>query len=148
MKIILGADHRGYELKNQIIGWLQQERLDYYDAGATTYDAEDDYNDYAKTVALSIQSTTPDFPRMGILVCGSAQGVAMQANRYCGVRAAICDAADQAAETRSHNDANILCLPADRVDLERAIPIIQSFLDTRPLEDEKYKRRNQKLDEE
>ncbi len=148
MTIILGADHRGYELKNQIIAWLQQERLSYYDAGATSYDAEDDYNDYAKNVALSIQNPAPNMPRMGILVCGSAQGVAMQANRFRGVRAAICDAADQAAETRSHNDANILCLPADRVDIERAIPIIQSFLETRPLEEEKYQRRNQKLDEE
>ncbi len=148
MKIILGADHRGYELKNQIIAWLQQERLDYSDAGATHYDAEDDYNDYAKTVAISVRNAAFETPRIGILICGSAQGVAMQANRYRGVRAAICDAADQAAETRSHNDANILCLPADRVNIERAIPIIQSFLETRPLEGEKYQRRNKKLDEE
>ena len=148
MKIILGADHRGYELKNQIIAWLQQARIDYFDAGATKFDAEDDYNDYAKNVALSIQNTPADLTRYGILVCGSAQGVAMQANRYRGVRAAICDAADQAAETHSHNNANILCLPADRVDIEQAIPIIETFLQTAALTGEKYQRRNKKLDEE
>lgn len=144
MHIYLGADHRGIELKKDVINWLFSQMYTFTDFGANDYDAEDDYNDYAKKVALAIQEH-PDGEAFGILICGSAQGMAMQANRYRGIRAAICHSAHEAIETRGHNDANILCLSANSNDNFNGI--IDAFLDSQPLQDAKYKRRNQKLDE-
>lgn len=145
MYIYLGADHRGFELKNRIAEWLKNESIPFMDFGATEYDAEDDYNVYAKNVAQAVlDSVEPD--TFGILICGSAQGVAMQANRFDGIRAAICPDTATAIEARGHNDANILCIPADQ-QIDNFASLINSFLHTPPLEDPKYKRRNQELDE-
>lgn len=146
MKIFLGADHRGFELKNQIVAWLQANQVSVSDFGAHEYDAEDDYNDCAKSVAKALLAE-PAADNFGILVCGSAQGVAMQANRFKGIRASICHTEAQAIETRSHNNANILCISADE-DSEHFEGIIRAFLSTAPLTDNKYIRRNQKLDED
>ena len=147
MHIFLGVDHRGFELKNRILDWLKDHSIPCTDFGAYNYDAEDDYNDYAKQVAHAIlEKQEPQ--TFGILVCGSAQGVAMQANRFKGIRAAICDTPSDAAETRGHNDANILCIPADHQHDNDFADIIDSFLQSSPLPDEKYQRRNQKLDED
>ena len=146
MHIYLGADHRGFELKNRIADWLQSQSIAFTDFGATTYDAEDDYNDYAKRVSRAVlDSQESDI--FGILICGSAQGVAMQANRFKGIRAAICHSSVEYAETRSHNDANVLCISAD-LHADDFVDIVDAFLHSTPLEDPKYQRRNQKLDED
>lgn len=146
MQIFLGADHRGFELKNRIVEWLQGQSIPCTDFGAATYDAEDDYNDYAKQVAHAVlDSQEPE--SFGILVCGSAQGVAMQANRFKGIRAAICHSPAESIETRGHNDANVLCISADQHANDFA-EIISSFLQSPALQDPKYQRRNQKLDED
>lgn len=146
MHIFLGADHRGYQLKNEIIAWLVDQQIPYTDFGATEYDAEDDYNDYAKPVAKAIQSATDD-KTYGILICGSAQGMCMQANRFKGVRAALCSNATIAAGARMHNNANVVCIPADYVQ-DHFSEILDAFFETKPNTEEKYQRRNQKLDEE
>lgn len=145
MHIYLGADHRGIELKKLVINWLSSHMYTFTDFGPSVFDAEDDYNDYAKKVAHAIQDQL-DGEAFGILICGSAQGMAMQANRFKGIRAAICHNTQEAIETRGHNDANILCLSADATD-DRYNEIIDAFLDSAALPDEKYKRRTQKLDE-
>ena len=146
MHVYLGADHRGYQLKDEIISWLQGRQIPFTDFGAVNYDAEDDYNDYAKKVAVAITSNS-DENDFGILLCGSGQGMAMQANRYKGVRAAICDSAIEAMETRGHNNANVLCISADENSHNYA-EIIDAFMDTKPIDEEKYKRRCRKLDED
>ena len=143
MKIFLGSDHRGFELKNEIEKFLSSLNIENIDCGPNDFDAEDDFNDYAKAVAKGVSSDKDSF---GILVCGSAQGVAMQANRFKKVRAAICHSADDARETRLHNNANILCLAADKH--PDYATIIEAFLSTPPLTEEKYLRRVKKLDEE
>lgn len=143
MKIFLGSDHRGFELKNAVAHFLTTLSIEIIDCGPQDFDAEDDFNDYAKAVAKSVSSNQDSF---GILVCGSAQGVAMQANRFKKVRAAICHSADDARETRLHNNANILCLAADKH--PDYATIIEAFLSTAPLTEEKYLRRVKKLDEE
>lgn len=145
MHVYLGADHRGFQLKDEIISWLQSRQIPFTDFGAHEYDAEDDFNDYAKKVAVAMTSNT-DLDDFGILLCGSGQGMAMQANRYKGVRAAICSSATEAMESRMHNNANILCLSADE-NLHNYAKIIDGFMTTKPLPDEKYKRRCKKLDE-
>ncbi|MBR6133965.1 RpiB/LacA/LacB family sugar-phosphate isomerase [Candidatus Saccharibacteria bacterium] len=146
MHVYLGADHRGYQLKDEIISWLQGRQIPFTDFGAVSYDAEDDFNDYAKKVAIAITSNHDDND-FGILLCGSGQGMAMQANRYKGVRAAICDSAIEAMETRGHNNANVLCISADENSHNYA-EIIDAFMDTKPIDEEKYKRRCRKLDED
>ena len=146
MYIFLGADHRGLKLKNHIVNWLETKSIPHTDFGPHDFDAEDDYNDYAKQVARAVLNAhEPD--TFGILICGSAQGVAMQANRFKGIRAAICHSSADALETRSHNDANILCLSADQ-DQNRHIEIIESFIHGEPIRHPKYQRRNLKLDED
>lgn len=143
MKIFLGSDHRGFELKNAVAKFLTTLSIEIIDCGPQDFDAEDDFNDYAKAVAKNVSSNQDSF---GILICGSAQGVAMQANRFKKVRAAICHSADDARETRLHNNANILCLAADKH--PDYATIIEAFLSTMPLTEEKYLRRVKKLDEE
>jgi ribose 5-phosphate isomerase B len=143
MKIFLGSDHRGFELKNEVAKFLSALSIEIIDCGPQDFDAEDDFPDFAKAVAKSVLANSDSF---GILACGSAQGVAMQANRFKGIRAAICREAEEVRETRSHNDANILCLAADNAPDFPAL--IQAFMSTPALTDEKYQRRINKLDEE
>ena len=146
MHVYLGADHRGYQLKNDVINWLVSQQIPYTDFGATEYDAEDDFNDYAKKVAEAILRNK-DEESFGVLLCGSGQGMCMQANRYKGVRAALCNTASDAIETRGHNNANVLCISADNT-RDHFSEILDSFLDSKPLPNAKYQRRCQKLDEE
>ncbi len=145
MHIYLGADHRGYQLKTEVISWLTNQQISYTDFGATEYNAEDDYNDFAIQVAQAVAQNGEE--AFGILLCGSGQGMCMQANRFKGIRAALCHTAGDAAETREHNNANILCISADN-SREHFSEIIDAFLSTQPLPDERYRRRNQKLDED
>ena len=146
MHIFLGADHRGYKLRNDIVNWLNTLQIPYTDFGATEYDAEDDYNDYAKQVAQALLSSD-DPESFGVLLCGSGQGMCMQANRFKGIRAALCANANEAIESRGHANANVLCISADNVK-DQFFEILDSFLDAKPLPDEKYQRRCRKLDEE
>ena len=144
MHIYLGADHRGYQLKNEVVDWLVNQQFSYTDFGAAEYNAEDDFNDYARKVAEAVLKNPDD--SFGVLLCGSGQGMCMQANRYKGIRAALCETADAARETREHNDANVLCISADNA-RDHFTEILDSFLAAKPLPDERYKRRCQKLDE-
>lgn len=146
MHIYLGADHRGFQLKDEILTWLQSQQISFTDFGAEKYDSEDDYNDYAKKVAIAITSNTND-DDLGILLCGSGQGMAMQANRFKGVRAAICHSAAEAIEARGHNNANILVLSADE-NAHNYAEIINAFMTAQPIQAEKYQRRCRKLDED
>lgn len=146
MKIFLGADHRGLELKTQIISQLKKRKIEYSDLGAYETLPEDDYNEYATMVAREVLSSPGSF---GILVCGSAQGVCMQANRFKGIRAAFCRTTAEAKITREHNDANILCLSADQDQPPSTYyDIVETFISTNFLNIDRYTRRNQKLDEE
>ena len=146
MHVYLGADHRGFRLKDEILTWLQGRQVTFTDFGADKYDAEDDYNDYAKKVAIALTSNE-DQDDFGILLCGSGQGMAMQANRYKGVRAAICHSAIEAIEARGHNNANVLCLSADE-NANNYSEIINAFMTAKPIPKEKYQRRCRKLDED
>ena len=85
MHVYLGADHRGFAAKEQVVTILKGRQISYTDFGAYEYNAEDDYNDFAKKVCQAIiDSNSPD--SFGVLLCGSAQGMAMQANRFKGIR--------------------------------------------------------------
>lgn len=124
LKIAIGSDHAGFEYKEAIVDWLAG--ADLKDFG--TYSAASvDYPDFAHPVANAVESGDFDF---GILVCGSANGVAITANKHQGIRAAICWTEELAALARQHNNANIVCIPARFISIELAEKIVGTFLQT------------------
>lgn len=123
-KIAIGADHAGFSLKELLKKWLEEKGHPTRDYG--TYSNESaDYPDFAHPVAKAVEQKEFD---LGLLVCGSGNGVAMTANKHQGIRAAICWTEDLAALAREHNDANVLCLPARFVSSEDAVRILDRFL--------------------
>lgn len=144
MKIFVGADYRGFERKNEVVEFLKNAGFDVIDEGAHEYNEGDDFNDPAIKVALSVRDD-PD--SRGILICDSAHGVTMQANRFRGIRAAHCDSAESAVLAREHDDANILCLSAHFMNNELMQSIINSFLQTNFEPLERRVRRINRLDE-
>ncbi len=142
MRIYIGADHRGFALKEQLKKYLAREGYEVVDKGNAQYDAEDDYPDYAKEVAEQV-SGAPD--ARGILICGSGAGVAIVANKFKGIRAATITHAEQARMARSDEDINILALPADFLDEKTAQEIVQVFLTTAFSAAERHLRRIAKI---
>src|SRR6478609_9768292 len=124
--IAIGADHAGFELKEQLRKLLEKKGYSIKDFG--TYSSESaDYADFAHPVSLAVEKKEFD---LGLLVCGSANGVAMTANKHQGIRAAICWTEELAALARQHNDANILCLPARFISEQLAEKIVDKFLNS------------------
>jgi len=126
MKIAIGSDHAGFEYKTEIIKYLQDQGHEVKDFGPSSTDSVD-YPDYAHPVASSVEDKTYD---LGILICGSANGVAITANKHQGIRAAIAWQNEIAALARQHNNANIVCIPARFIDLELAKKIVTTFIST------------------
>jgi len=125
-RIALACDHAGYSVKKSIIELLESRKFEIADFG--TFGSEStDYPDHAHPAAGAIAEGTCD---LGILVCGSGNGVAMTANKYAQVRAALCWTAELAALARQHNDANALALPARFISEAEIIEIVKVFLDT------------------
>ena len=125
MKIIIGSDHAGYEMKEYLKTRFAAE-YDWHDAGA--YSAESvDYPDFAHPVATAVAEGK--FAK-GVLICGTGNGVAMTANKHNGVRAALCWNVEIAKLARQHNDANIIVLPARFISNELAAEIIEAFFKT------------------
>ena len=140
VKIAVGSDHAGFELKQIIIEHLSERNMNYEDFGTNCLDSVD-YPDYAKKVAEEVNSKDLI---MGILVCGSGQGMAMTANRFKNVRAAICHNSDVAKVTRQHNDANVLCLGSRFIHISEAIKCVDVFLST-DFEGERHLKRINKI---
>ncbi len=144
MKIYIGADYRGYESKNHLKDSLLSLGHDVTDDGAYAYNEGDDFNDPAVKVAMDVRE---DYGSVGILICDSAHGVTMQANRFKGVRAAHCENAESAKLAREHDDANILCLSAHFMDDAKIQEIVTTFLETNFINYERRVRRINRLDE-
>lgn len=125
-KIAIGGDHAGFSLKQPLVEWLTQQGYEVKDFG-TYSDQSADYADFAHPVALAVESGEFD---MGVLVCGSGQGVAITANKHQGIRAALVWDIPLAALSRQHNDANIICLPARFIAQETAFECVTIFLTT------------------
>jgi len=121
----IGCDHAGYQLKEALKKSLEAMDYEVKDHGTMTSDSVD-YPDYAHSVALAVEETS----QPGILICGSANGVAMSANKHAGIRAAICWLDEISKLARQHNNANILCIPARFVDESLAMQMTVTFLGT------------------
>ena len=124
MKVYVGSDHAGFEYKEILKKWLEKNGYKTKDFGA--YSAESaDYPDFAHPVAEAVEKKEFE---LGLLVCGSANGVAITANKHQDIRAAICWNEELAALARQHNNANVLCIPARYVTIELAEKILDRFL--------------------
>ena len=144
MQIFVGADYRGFERKQAVLEFLAKRDDEVTDLGAYGYHEGDDFNDPAIAVAQAVRENLGSF---GVLICDSAHGVTMQANRFKGVRAAHCENAESAKLAREHDDANILCLSAHFMDNAKMQSIITAFLDTSFENLERRVRRINRLDE-
>lgn len=126
LPVAIGSDHAGFEYKAELAAWLREKGFQVDDAGV--YENKSvDYPDYAHPVAELVEEGKAAF---GILLCGSANGVCMTANKHQGIRAALCWDNDVARIVRQHNDANIICVPARFVALELAKQMIENFMGT------------------
>lgn len=126
MKISLGADHAGFELKNQIRQHLEQKGLEVRDEGTNSGDSVD-YPDFARLVAHDVAEKRAG---LGILVCGSGIGMAISANKVPGIRAANVNSEYEAQMSREHNDANVLALGARILSADQALAIVDKWLST------------------
>ncbi len=142
--LYLGADHRGYKLKEVIKKDLQKKRIIFLDLGNLKYDPEDDYPDFAFGVSKKVSENSKE--NKGILICGSGIGVCIAANRFKNVRAGLCFDKKMAELARSHADINVLCLSGDRIKEKIAFGIVDKFLNTIFSGEKRHKRRLKKLD--
>ncbi|MBI5400534.1 MAG: RpiB/LacA/LacB family sugar-phosphate isomerase [Candidatus Yonathbacteria bacterium] len=145
MKIYIGTDHAGFELKESLVAFLRGLGHEVEDFGARSFEALDDYPDFIRPVALAVAT---DSSARGIILGGSGQGEAMCANRVKGARAAVYygGAVDIAVLSREHNNANILSLGARFVEEDEAKEVVRVWLETPFSGEEKHARRIQKLD--
>ena len=141
--IAVGCDHAGYELKNELIRHLKDRGFEVADLGTYSTDSCD-YPDYAKKVCEEVVSGRAE---KGLLVCGTGTGMSMAANKVRGIRAAVLTDEFSAQATREHNDANVLCLGARVLDTERAVKLLDIFLDTPFSEGANHIRRIGKLED-
>lgn len=140
MKIAIGGDHAGFKYKEDLKKWLEQKGYPFKDFG--TYSTESaDYPDFAHPVASAVEKQEFD---LGILICGSANGVAITANKHQGIRAAICWNEELASLARQHNNANIVCIPERFISADLAGKIVDRFLHTE-FEGGRHQRRVSKI---
>ncbi len=143
MVIYIGADHRGFDMKESIKAFLAEGGWSVDDVGAKEKVADDDYVDYAATVGERV-SQNPTESR-GILICGSGVGVDVTANKYYGVRSVLAMSPDHALASRQDDDTNVLSIGADFVDVGTAKKIVSVWLQTPFSGEERHKRRLNKL---
>ena len=141
MKILIGNDHAGYSLKLSIIKNLE-DKYEFFDKGSYSNESVD-YPDYASIIAKEIQSEKGD---LGILICGTGNGVCMTANKFKGIRAVICWNKEIAKLAKQHNNANIICIPSRFIKVEEAMKIIESFI-LEKFEGGRHERRIKKINE-
>jgi ribose 5-phosphate isomerase B len=140
MKIVLASDHRGYFLKEALKKFLTNKKMEFLDVGTFSADSVD-YPDFAAIASEKVAAGKYD---RGVLICGSGIGMSMVANKFPGIRAALCHDVISAELSRKHNDSNILVLGADRISEELAKEILQVWLTTE-FEGGRHLRRVQKI---
>lgn len=144
MRIFIGADHNGFEMKNAVISALVKAGYEVHDEGDKELQPEDDFPQFAERVVRAMQAAGPD--SRGILICGSGQGMCMAANRFKGMRGSVIWNVHEAQASRNDDDSNVLCLPARSISQDEAISIAETWLRTPFAGAERFKRRIAELD--
>jgi len=142
MRIVIGSDHAGLELKTIASTWILDRGHEVIDAGAYEYDREDDYPDFAEAAATTIKEGRAN---RGILLCGSGVGASIAANKVPGIRAAICHDTYSAHQGVEHDDMNVLCIGARIVEVELAKELINTFIDAQFTGESRHVRRVGKI---
>ena len=142
MKIALGSDHAGFEIKEIIKSFLTSSNIDFVDLGAYEFDALDDYPDFAKNVGYAIRNGEA---QKSIIICGSGVGASITANKIKGVRAGLCHDGYSAHQGVEHDDMNVLCIGSRIIGIELIKEIIISFINAKFSGEERHSRRLQKL---
>ena len=145
MKIFLGSDHNGFQLKLKLKQYLQRAGYQVVDEGDERPDPEDDFPIFTQKVVHAMLSSDEDDPR-GILICGSGQGMCMAANRFKGIRAALLYDRESARSARNDDNSNVACLPAKVLQADEANLIIETWLNTPFAGAERFKRRLKEID--
>ena len=150
MKIFLGADHRGFYLKEKIFKYLKDSGYDVEDIGGFEYNPNDDFPEFARVAVSKIRANEKYEPRAR-LICGRAQGMGMAANRFKGIRASVVWEPEEAKWTRNDNDSNVICLPARVFDKDEAEAkwkeTVDVWLKTPFAAAPRFVRRNKQIDE-
>lgn len=146
MKIFLGADHNGFDLKKTLADYLIRGGYEVVDEGDIEKHPDDDYPQFASQVVQAM-AADPSSDVCGILICGSGQGMCVAANRYKGIRAALGYDQESARSSRNDDDANVLCLPARSLEFEQVVGIVHTWLMTPFAGAPRFKRRIEELDE-
>lgn len=141
--VFLGADHRGFKLKEKIKEYLKKKKIPFEDLGNFVFDKSDDYPDFAFKVAKKVAKNKKS---RGILICGSGEGMALVANKIKGIRAATAFSTQQAKTLKEKNDINILTLAADYLGEKETKKIINIFLKTKFSQLKRHKRRLTKIE--
>ena len=140
MKIAIGNDHAGVDYKKAIVAFLESKGIEVLNCG--TYTSESvDYPDFGHAVAKALEENKAD---LGIVICGSGNGIAMTANKHPHIRCAVCWTKELSALARAHNNANVLSIPARFTAIEQAVDIANTFLNT-PFEGGRHERRIKKI---
>ena len=126
MKISIGNDHAGPDYKSAIVGFLTSRGHEVINHGTDSFDSVD-YPDFGHSVATDVESGNAD---LGIVICGSGNGIAMTVNKHQGIRAALCWTKEISALARQHNNANIISIPARFTSIQQAVEIVETFLST------------------
>ena len=140
MKIAIGNDHAGTDYKRAVVQFLEEQGHQVQNHGTNSNDSVD-YPDFVHPVAEAVASGEAD---LGVVICGSGNGVSMTANKHQKVRAALCWNKEITELARAHNDANILSLPARFISLQQALEMVKTFLNT-PFEGGRHERRIEKI---
>lgn len=143
MKIYIASDHAGFDLKEKIKDYFIKKKYDFEDVGPKVYNSEDDFNDFAKKLVKKVKSIQNS---KGILVCGSGQGMTIQANRYLGIRCALCWNKEISKQAKEHLNANVLSLPGKHINIRTTKEIIDVWLKTKTITKKKYLDRIKKLE--
>ncbi|MDX1664979.1 MAG: ribose 5-phosphate isomerase B [Candidatus Promineifilaceae bacterium] len=142
MRIVIGADHAGFAMKEQLREWLEAEGHTVVDVGAHAYDKDDDYPDFAAAVGRAMAAGEGD---RGVLFCGSGVGACIAANKIAGVRACLCHDIYSATQGVEHDDMNVLCLGAVIIGEALAKRLIAGFLEARFIGEGRFQRRLNKV---
>jgi ribose 5-phosphate isomerase B len=146
MKIFIGADHNGFELKKHLGDFLHRSGHQVVDEGDTKIDNDDDFPQFAGR-AINAMLADSDSDAKAILICGSGQGMCMAANRFKGIRASLCWDLRTARMSRNDDDSNVLCLPAHILSSDEAESVVITWLNTPFAGAPRFKRRIKQLDE-
>ncbi len=144
MRLAVSADHAGFELKGQVVPWLESLGHEVLDLGAYVLDPDDDYPDFAAAVARSLMADEAD---RGVLICGSGVGACITANKVKGIRACLCHDTYTARQGVEHDAMNVICIGGRVIGFDQGKEILRVFLEADFLPEARFQRRLDKLNE-